>query len=140
MARNPLIALLNQDLSDELGSTIQYLHHHWTAEGIDAAAVIDMFEATAREEMKHAEKLAERIVQLGGDPTTTVGKVKKGGNLRKMIEDDLAGEQMAVARYKAHIKRAAAAGDSTTRLLLEEILHDEEEHVDRWMTLLARKP
>jgi bacterioferritin len=140
MARNPLIALLNQDLSDELGSIIQYLHHHWTAEGIDAAAVIEMFEGTAREEMQHAEKLAERIVQLGGDPTTAVGKVKKGGNLKRMIEDDLAGEQMAVARYKAHIKRAAAAGDSTTRLLLEEILHDEEEHVDRWLTLLARRP
>ena len=142
MTTQTLIEALNQDRADELGAIIQYLGHHYTAEGLESPEIIDLFKSTAIDEMKHAEKLAERIVYLGGEPTTKPSRIKRGGTLKKMIQDDLAAENGAIANYKAHINLAANEGDPTTRLMLEGILSDEEGHADTWETILAirKKP
>jgi len=135
-----IITALNQDVSLELGAVIQYLWHHYMAEGMESPAIIDLQEKVSRDEMKHLEAFAERVIALGGEPPTEIAPVKKGGDLKKMIRDDLAGERNAIQVYKGHIKLAAELGDTTTRLMLEEIVSQEEGHVDLWETTLGIKP
>ena len=139
MANEKIIEALNQDRADELGAIIQYMEHHYMAEGLESPAVMEIFKSTAVDEMKHAEALGERINYLGGVPTKQPSEIKMGGDLRKMIQDDLDGENRAISNYKAHIKIAAEEGDPTTRLLLEGILSDEEGHADTWETTLGIK-
>lgn len=137
MPSDKVIEALNDDLSLEIGATIQYLWHHFMAEGTESPSIIELFEKTSKDEMKHIEMLAQRIVYLGGEPTTKMPPVKKGGTLKKMVQDDLAAENDAIKRYKAHIKLCDQEGDPTSRLMLEKILTDEEGHADTWETTLG---
>ena len=137
MDKKKIIDALNLDRADELGAILQYMKHHYQAEGIESPEIIEMFKGTAKDEMKHAEALGERIVYLGGNPVTAPSPVKEGGDLKQMVKDDLANEDHAIAQYKEHIKLCMEAGDSTTRLLLEKILTDEEGHADNWETTLG---
>ncbi len=139
MSKEKIIEALNQDLALEIAATLQYLHHHWTGEGFDSPAVLGIFEKISRDEMRHMEMIAERINYLGGDPTTTPATIKKGGDLYKMMKDDLDGENEAIAQYKAHIKLFDELGDPTSRLMMENILSDEENHADIWETTLGIK-
>lgn len=139
MDKAKIIEALNKDRADELAAIIQYMGHHYMAEGMESPAVIEMFKSTAIDEMKHAEMLGERINYLGGEPTTLPSHIKRGGDLRKMIQDDLDSENMAIAQYKEHIKLCAEEGDPTSRLMLEGILSDEEGHADNWETTLGIK-
>lgn len=139
MDKNKIIGLLNADRADELAAIIQYMGHHYEADGIDSVAVVDKFKSTAIDEMKHAEALAERIAYLGGEPVKKPSEIKKGGEVKKMIQDDLDAENTAIKNYKEHIKAIDAEGDITTRRLLEEILADEEGHADQWETTLGLK-
>ncbi len=138
--RQKIIKALNTDLGLEIGAIIQYLHHHVMAEGMESPAIIDLFEKTAKDEMNHMEMLAKRINYLGGVPTTKPAPIKVGGTLKKMIRDDLDGEYTAIRTYKGHIGLCDGIGDSTTRLMLEQILTDEEDHADTWETVLAKRP
>jgi len=140
MAKAPgeLIEALNEDLSYELASIIQYMYHHIMAQGFDSPEIDERFRETSMDEMKHAEKLAERIDYYGSVPTTRISEIKVGGDVRKMIEDDLRGEHEAIERYKEHIKLADRVGDPGTRHMLEDILLDEEEHAHQWETILER--
>jgi len=99
---------------------------------------MEAFKSISIDEMRHAERLAERIVYLGGVPTQKATQIKRGGNIKQMIQDDLNAELEAIKRYKAHIKICDEAGDPVSRLMLEEILADEEKHADKWMTLVGR--
>jgi bacterioferritin len=137
MDKAKIIEALNKDRADELAAIIQYMGHHYMAEGMESPAVIEMFKSTAIDEMKHAEMLGERINYLGGEPTTQPSNIKRGGDLRKMIQDDLDSENAAIAQYKEHIKLCAEEGDPTSRLMLEGILSDEEGHADNWETTLG---
>lgn len=134
---NKIIDALNKDREDELSAIMQYMKHHYEGEGMESPEILETFKETAMDEMKHAEKLAERIVYLGGTPSKKVSPFVEGGDLKKMIEDDLAKENGAIKQYKEHIKLAAQEGDSTTRLMLEEILSQEEGHADTWETTLG---
>lgn len=139
MANEKIIKALNEALSSELTAVIQYTWQHWTAEGLESPAIIEMFEKTSMDEMKHAEKLGERVVMLGGDPTTKVGEVKKSKGLKKLVQDALTDEEDAIKMYKKFIKLCADEGDPVSRLMLEEILTDEEEHADDWKTVLEKR-
>lgn len=134
-----IIDALNQDRADELAAIIQYMGHHYEAKGMESPAIIELFRSTAKDEMKHAELLAERIVYLGGEPTKKPSEIKKGGDLKKMIQDDLDSENGAITNYKEHIKLCAELGDPETRLMLEQILNDEKRHADTWETTLRIK-
>lgn len=136
-AKKKIIDVLNLDRAYELAAILQYMGHHYEGEGIDSPAILEIFKKTGVDEMKHAELLAERIVYLGGDPVQKPASVKRGGELKSMVKDDLDGENEAIERYKAHIKLCAELGDSTTRLMLEEILTQEEGHADTWETTLG---
>ncbi|OGW49561.1 MAG: hypothetical protein A2Z50_00680 [Nitrospirae bacterium RBG_19FT_COMBO_42_15] len=139
MKNQKIIDALNKDRADELGAIIQYMGHHYTADGMESPAVVGIFKATAIDEMKHAEMLAERISYLGGEPVSKPSDIKKGGDLKKMMQDDLASENGAIKLYKEHIKLCADEGDITTRRMLEGILEDEEKHADTWETILGVK-
>ena len=134
-----IIDALNKDREGELSAIIQYMKHHYEGEGMESPAIIEIFKSTAKDEMGHAEKLGERIVYLGGIPTKKPEPIIEGGDLKKMIQDDLAKENTAIKQYKEHIKLAIEENDPTTRLMLEEILSDEEGHADTWETTLAIK-
>jgi len=132
-----IIDALNLDRAYELAAIVQYMGHHYEAEGLESPAVIDIFKKTSIDEMKHAEMLAEKIVYLGGVPVQKPTEVIRGGELKKMIKDDLAAENGAIKRYKEHIKLCEKEGDPATRLMLEQILSDEEDHADTWETTLG---
>ena len=134
-----IIDALNEDREFELAAIMQYMGHHYEAEGLESPAIIELFKKTALDEMKHAELLAERIVYLGGTPSTKPTKIMKGGEIRKMVSDDLSAENGAIKRYKEHIKLCDKEGDPTTRLMLEGILSQEEGHADLWETTLGIK-
>ena len=84
-----IISALNRSRSAELGAIMQYMGHHYSAQGIDSLGVKDIFKQSAMDEMRHAELLAERISSLGGIPTLQIDPVKRGGTLKQMLKDDL---------------------------------------------------
>ena len=134
-----LVDTLNDLQSRELAVIAQYMRHHYVMSGADASALAGEFKEIAITEMKHAEVLGERIDFLGGEPTTKPADIKKGGaTLADAATLDLASEEEAVGLYKAGIKEAEAAGDVTTRRLLEDILGDEEDHVNDFRTMLGK--
>ena len=132
------IAKLNEALTEELASIIQYLWDHILARGMDSPPIADMFKGLSMIEMKHAYLLAERIDLLGGVPTTSVGPIKIGGDLRKMVDDKLKLEYDAIEMYKQLLKMADAEDDPVTRRMLEDILKDTEEHANTLETVLGK--
>lgn len=136
--REKIIKAMNFDIGLEIGAVIQYIMHEVMAEGMESPAIMEQFEKISREEMKHLERFAERVNYLGGVPNTKPAPIKVGGNLKKMIQDDLDGEHNAIKTYKGHVQMCAEIGDTTSRLMLEEILSDEEDHADTWETILQK--
>lgn len=128
--------LLNKAIAREIGVSVQYMWQHVMAMGMKSPEVKDIFEDIAIEEMKHAEKIAERLFYLGGTPTTKPTPIKVGGSLKEMVEADLEAENEAIEMYRKIIDLASENEDSTTRLLFEEILTAEEEHKHTFTILL----
>jgi len=137
-ASNTLTDMMQQAIAREIQVSVQYMWQHVMAKGVESAEIADVFEDIAVAEMKHAERIAERLFYFDVVPTTKPSPIKVGGTLKEMIEADAAAEEEAIDLYKAIIKQAQAENDSTTRLLFEEILADEEQHHDRFTTLLGR--
>ena len=133
------IDALNEALTEELASIIQYLWDHILARGLESPAISDMFKELSMVEMKHAYSIAERIDLLGGLPTTSVGPIKVGGDLPKMVDDNLKLEYDAIEMYRKLVKMAEAEDDPVSRRLLEDILGDTEEHANRLETVLGKK-
>jgi len=138
--RKRLIDELNKGVAREIAAIVQYSYHHVMAEGMESPALSEMFEKTALDEMRHLEEFSERINYLGGVPTTKPSPIKIGGTLQQMVKDDLETEYEAIKLYKGQIALAREIGDTTTRLMLEKILATEEEHADRWETVLRKRP
>jgi bacterioferritin len=140
-----LIKLLNDSLATELVCALRYKHHYFTSKGIHAGSIADEFKAHATEELAHADVIAERIVQLGGEPDFTPNTLTYRShadyvpttNLQEMIKENLVAERIAVHSYLALI-RYIGENDLTTRSMLEDILAQEEAHADElanWVTL-----
>lgn len=127
---------MNRAISREIGVSIQYMWQHVMAMGMNSPEIKDIFEDIAIEEMKHAEKIAERLFYLGGTPTTKPTPIIIGDSLKEMIEADLKAEDEALELYFEIIKLADSEGDSTTRLMFEEIMANEEEHRHTFTILL----
>src|SRR3972149_12041659 len=125
-----LLDAMNEALSEELASIIQYLYHHIQARGMDSAAISEVFKELSMVEMNHAYKLAERIDLLGGAPTTAIGPIRLGGDLKKMLDDNLQAEYEAIEMYKRLVALAEKENDPVTRRLMGAILGDTEEHAD----------
>jgi bacterioferritin len=128
MSKDILIKALNQDCMDELQAIIQYMMNHMMGEGAANSATAAIFKSHAMTEMKHYERLAERVIRLGGVPATSVGSFKSSGTMKEQIEKALDGERKAAKQYREHILLAKNQDDEATRLLLEQILLEEENH------------
>jgi bacterioferritin len=133
-----LTDLLNRAIAREIQVSVQYMWQHVMAKGLESAGIADVFEDVAIAEMKHAEKIAERLFYFDIVPTTKPDPIKVGGSMKEMLEADAKAEEEAIELYKAIIKQASGEGDSTTRLLFEQILADEEDHHDTFTTLLGK--
>lgn len=133
-----LTDMLNKAIAREIQVSVQYMWQHVMAKGLESAEIADVFEDAAIGEMKHAEKIAERLFYFGVVPTTKPDPIKVGGTVREMLEVDAKAEEEAIDLYKEIIKLAAKEGDSTTRLMFEEILSEEEGHHDTFTTLLGK--
>ncbi len=131
------VDFLNKAIARELQVSIQYMWQHVQVTGTDGAIVEMIFRKIALAEMKHAERLAERLDYLNGVPTTKPDPIFVGGSLIEMLKQDELNEEEAITLYKQAIQAAAEEGDFTTRRLLEEILAEEEEHINTFGKLLV---
>ncbi|AET88705.1 MULTISPECIES: ferritin-like domain-containing protein [Caballeronia] len=142
--RETVLKLLNDSLATEIVCTLRYKRHYFMAKGIHSEAVAQEFLEHANEEQEHADTLAERIVQLGGEPnfapdslkSRSHSEYKEGHDLIDMIRENLIAERIAIDTYR-EIIRYLGDKDVTTRRLFEEILAVEEEHADDMADLLA---
>ncbi|WP_343610635.1 ferritin-like domain-containing protein [Novosphingobium sp.] len=141
--RPVIIEQLNRALATEWVCVLRYLRHAYCITGVIAEPIKAHFLEHAREEQAHADKLAERIVQLGGEPDLNPATLtqrshaeyKTGDSIEEMIRENLIAERIAVESYRELI-RFIGDRDPTTRVLLEGILAQEEEHADELRDLL----
>lgn len=143
--RDDIVKLLNGALATELICVLRYRRHHFMADGLASPSIAAEFLVHADAELGHADRLAQRIVQLGGEPDfNPVGLLERGhagydelSELKAMIQSNLIAERVAVESYRQMIGLVGDK-DSTTRRLLEDILADEEEHANELKDWLAR--
>ena len=136
MNKKQLIDLLNYDLGGELQAIIQYLQHSYMIAGVNRPQLHDTLEGISKDEMNHAEMLAERIVAMGGTPTVKPRPIKQAKTIKEMLTADLAGENLALKDYAARIKQSEAMGEVGTSLMIENILVEEQGHADKIVMLL----
>ena len=138
------IKVLNDALATEIVCVLRYKRHYFMAKGIHAAPVAAEFLEHANDEQAHADRIAERIVQLGGAPNLSpdglltrshTEYLEANDDLVEMIKENLVAERIAVDSYR-EIATYFAAFDSTTRKMIEEIQAEEEEHADDLADLL----
>jgi bacterioferritin len=142
--RDTVVRLLNEALATEVICILRYKRHYFMASGINAGSVAAEFLQHANEESMHADQIAQRIVQLGGEPdfspeglaTRSHAEYVEGGSLLEMIREDLVAERIAIDSYGEMI-RFVARDDPTTTRMLEGILAMEEEHADDLAGLLV---
>jgi len=135
-ASKELLDLLNTAIARELQVSIQYMWQHILWSGVKHFAVQEKFKDIAIEEMKHAESIAERLFYLEGMPTTKPSPINVGNNLKEMVAQDAKDEEGAIKLYKEIIEVAGKEGDETTKQLFRNILMEEEDHHDTFISLL----
>ncbi|SDC02084.1 ferritin-like domain-containing protein [Paraburkholderia lycopersici] len=141
--RETVLKLLNDSLATELVCALRYKRHYFMAKGIESESVAAEFLQHANEEQQHADMLAARIVQLGGEPdfspatllARSHSEYKEGADLKDMIRENLIAERIAIESYRA-IVGYLGNDDTTTRRIFEQILAVEEEHADDMTDLL----
>lgn len=131
-----LLEKLNDGIAREIQVAIQYMWQHVQWGGVKGFAVHSELQSIAVEEMKHAEKIAERLYYLGGIPTTKPTPIFVGSTLKEMIAQDVKDEEGAVKLYKSIIEQAVKEGDTTTAFIFKEILEQEEDHHDTFTTMM----
>ncbi len=142
--REKVVSVLNEALATEIVCVLRYKRHYYMATGIHANAVAEEFLQHANEEQGHADQIAERITQLGGEPdfnpeglaTRSHSQYVEGHTLVDMIREDLVAERIAIESY-GEIVRFLGDRDITSRRMMESILAVEEEHADDLRDLLA---
>ena len=142
--RETVVKLLNEALATEIVCVLRYKRHYFMATGIHAEPVAQEFQQHAAEEQEHADEIAERITQLGGEPnlnpegllSRSHSEYAEGESLTDMIREDLVAERIAIDTY-AEMARYFGEDDPTTRRMIEKILAKEEEHANEMADLLA---
>jgi bacterioferritin len=142
--REKVLELLNEALATEIVCVLRYRHDYFVARGIDSKPAADEFLEHATQELEHADRIAERIVQLGGEPQMDPAQLsarshseyRTGRTVQEAIRENLIAERIAIDSYRGMIQYIGD-GDPTTRRMMEEILATEEEHADDLADLLG---
>jgi len=145
--REAVLKLLNDALATEIVCTLRYRRHYFMAKGIHSKGIADEFLQHSNEEQQHADQIAERIVQLGGEPNFSPqgllarshAEYVEGASLVDMIKEDLVAERVAIDSYR-EIIQFLGEKDPTSRRIMESILAVEEEHADDMADLLTGLP
>ncbi len=140
-----VLKVLNEALATEIVCVLRYKRHHYMAKGLSAQSVADEFAEHAAEEQTHADSIAQRIAELGGEPNFSPeglaarshSEYVEGDSLTSMIKEDLVAERIAIESY-SEIIRYLGENDPTSRRMMEEILAKEEEHAEDMLSLLDR--
>ena len=143
--RETVVKLLNEALATEIVCVLRYRRHHFMASGINAESVAAEFLQHSNEEQGHADQIAQRIVQLKGEPnlnpdgllTRSHAEYNEGASLTEMIREDLVAERIAIDSYREMITYFGN-DDPTSRRMMEGILAMEEEHADDLVNLLDK--
>lgn len=143
--RETVLKVLNEALATELVCVLRYKRHYYMASGLNAQGAQHEFLEHAQEEQDHADQLAERITQLGGEPdfnpdTLTLrshAEYKEGQSVTEMIKEDLIAERIAIESYR-EFAEYLGNDDPVTRRMIEDILATEEEHADDLAGLITR--
>jgi len=141
--REKVLQMLNEALATELICVLRYRHNYYMAKGPESKNAATEFLEHANEELQHADQIAERIVQLGGEPDLDPASLKGrshaeyriGKTVQEMIRENLVAERIAIDSYREMVQYIGNS-DPTTRRMLEEILATEEEHADDLADLL----
>lgn len=145
--RTEIISQLNAALATEILCVLRYRYHHFAAKGIQAKTVATEFLVHSNQELAHADLLAARIIQLGGEPNFAPDDITRHSHaefilstsLAGMIKEDLVAERIAIDSYREFIQYLGDQ-DPTTSLILKGILAVEEEHADELADLLKELP
>jgi bacterioferritin len=145
--RKAVLKMLNDALATEIVCVLRYRRHHFMAKGIESKSIAEEFMLHSNEEQGHADLLAERIVQLGGEPDFSPDSLSsrshaeyiEADTLVKMIKEDLIAERIAIDSYREMIQHVGDQ-DPTTRRMLEAILAVEEGHAEELADLLGDLP
>lgn len=140
MDKEKLIENLNEDLSGELSAIIQYITYAAKTTGPYRPQLAQFFLAEVADEQLHAQFLANKIVALGGEPTTVARPVPQASNNREMLEAVLAAEQQATKDYTQRAEQADEFGDKGLVVQLEDIVRDESNHSEETERMLRDWP
>ncbi|HEX7331272.1 MAG TPA: ferritin-like domain-containing protein [Pyrinomonadaceae bacterium] len=143
--RETAVKILNEALATEIVCVLRYKRHYFMASGIHAESVAAEFLEHANDEQGHADQIAQRIVQLQGEPNfnpdgllmRSHAEYVEGTSLTEMIKEDLVAERIAIDSYREMINYFGN-DDPTSRRLMESILAVEEEHADDLVSLLEK--
>ena len=141
--REAVLKLLNEALATELVCVLRYKRHYFMAKGIHSESVKPEFLQHAKEEMAHADRIAQRITELGGEPnfspdglsSRSHAEYMPGDSLVSMIKEDLIAERIAIESYREFVAYLGN-DDPTTQRMIKEILAMEEEHAEEMSSLL----
>ena len=140
MDKATLIAKLNEDLAGELGAIVQYITYAAKATGPYRPQLAQFFLAEVADEQLHAQYLANKIVALGGEPTTTARPVPAASTNREMLEAVLSAERQATKDYAERAEQADAFGDKGLVVQLEDMVRDESGHSEETERMLRDWP
>lgn len=140
MDKEQLIAKLNEDLAHEYSAIIQYLTYAAKVTGPYRPQLSEFFMAEVPDETTHAQYLANKIVALGGEPTSKAAPVPEAKNNREMLEAVKGAEQDAIARYTERSQQAEEYGDKGLQVQLEDMVRDESGHFEETERMLREWP
>ncbi len=140
MDKQELIDNLNKDLANELSAIVQYITYAAKTTGPYRLQLSQFFLEEVSDEQEHAQFLANKIVALGGEPTTIASPVPKAENNKSMLEQVLAAETQAMKNYAQRADEAQAYGDKGLSMELEDMLRDESNHAEETERLLRDWP
>ena len=138
--KKTLIKLLNEDLASELMAMTQYITYAAKTTGPYRPQLSQFFLAEVADEQQHARFLANKIVALGGEPTTVADPVPAASSNREMVEQVLEAERGAIRRYSEHAEAAESFGDKGLAVQLEDMVSDETGHAEETERILRDWP
>ena len=140
MEKQKLIDNLNEDLAGELGAIVQYITYAAKVSGPYRPQLSQFFLAEVADEQLHAQYLANKIVALGGEPTTTPRPVPEARNNKEMLQAILEAEKQAIQDYATRAEEAEAYGDKGLVVQLEDMVRDESGHAEETERILKDWP